>query len=431
MSGARAGRRCDPLFTLLHTRTSTRQNHAVRDRDRDRDDDTDEVVTEGQPCLELEPRPGHLGGLFALTGETFIGNSWRAHVPIIVHGMNERHARVFPFEGAWYLQNVNPRTATTVNGTRVGGDARLLEDGDRISLDRGLAALRFHATRPALVGITSYASTANGSDGAAWVTFCPWSADPRCEYALSHDGVVRSACGDDRVSTFTSRAFAAVGVCARFDDGTRVYDDDVAGVRWSDLLWRTNEQKATVDGRLLLAIAALMMRGGDLFHSRMFVTWSGLLAWHARAAPPPRPLPSGIDRTTRPVVTEAMRDASRPAHLVHLVATAAGCTRVRRTSEFLTPDDFEVLLDHKKALATLALESDVRTALVHMIDAALASPHALADVIERERNALGALDAADTAGLVARVFPDEHAHHQRVVEDARLLGVDGIARLQR
>lgn len=413
-------------FTLLHTRTSRRHNHAVPDPP---DDHAIAGETASQPYLELEPRSGHLGALFALVGETTIGNTWRATVPVHVHGMNERHARVFFFDGAWYLQNVNPRFGTTVNGTRLGVDARALDDGDRIGLDRDHFVLRFHAQRPPLIGI---APRATGTQGWAWVTFCPWSADPRLEYAMSRDGLVCTACADERVSTFTSRSFGPIGVRARVDDGTRAYDDDVAGVRWADLLWRTNEQRATVDGRLLLATASLMMRGGDLFHSRMFVAWSGVLTWHARAAPPPRPLPAGTPpRAAPPTITEHMRNASRPAHLVHLIATAAGCTRVRRTSEFLTPDDFDVLLDHKKALATLALESDVRAALARMIDTALASPNALGDVIERERAALGALEPSSIAGLVARVFPDEHAQHQRIVEDARLLGVDGIVKLRR
>jgi hypothetical protein len=410
---------------LLHTRTSRRHNHDVTDPQ----DETDDNVITGaaQPCLELERGPGNIGALFALAGNTHIGNSWKDRVSLDVPGMNARHARIFRADGVWYVQNVNPREGTSVNGAPLGADARPLEDGDRISLDRDLVVLRFRSTRPALGGVTAYRA-----NGTPWVTFCPWFFNPHLAYAMSDDGVVRTAISDVRVSTFTSSTFAAMGAMARFDDGTRVYVDDVAGIRWPDLLWRTNEQRASVDGRLLFAAASLMMCGGDVHHSRMHVTWTGTLVWHARDAPPPRPRPPGMPPLAQPPQPEKVftGTASRAALVVHLVATAAGCTSVRRTASFVAQQDADVLADHKRRIPTLPLDGDVRAALLRLVDTALAAPQQVAAVIDRERVALGALAAADVAGLVAQLFAEERKQHERIVDEARVLGVEGIVKLR-
>jgi pSer/pThr/pTyr-binding forkhead associated (FHA) protein len=416
-------------FTLLHTRTSRRHNHVVAVR-----------RPSGEACLELEAGPALRGTLFALRvddGEVHIGSTAKADIALSVGGLSAHHARLFRVDGAWFVQDVNPRSGTWVNGAMLGKDARALADGDRISLDRDVVVLRFHAARPTLSGITSYGAT---STRAPWVTFCEWSTQPKLSYAMSDDGVVVSARHVDRrgaggdgdaggaVRSFTSRTFDALGERAHLADGCVVFDDDIAGVRWADLLWRTSEQRASLDGRLLLAAASLMTRGGDLRHSRMHVAWSGAMTWHARPTPPRR------STVTPQAAALAARDSGRPMLLAHLVAIAAGCTRLPRgalTAEEMDQEEATVLLDHKKAMATLALDSDVRAALVRVLDAALDAPHskrALEQAIVRERMAVGAPALDDVAGLVAHLFVEERARHQRIVEEAQMLGVDGILR---
>jgi hypothetical protein len=114
--------------------------------------------------------------------------------------------------------------------------------------------------------------------------------------------------------------------------------------------------------------------------------------------------------------------------------TRHGCTRLPRGAigvDELAQEDAMVLLDHKKVIASLPLESDVRAALTRMIDAALAAPQTLADVIDRERLAIGLLSHADAAGLLAHLFPEGRDRHLRIIDEARLLGVDGIVKLKR
>lgn len=67
----------------------------------------------------------------------------------------------------------------------------------------------------------------------------------------------------------------------------------------------------------------------------------------------------------------------------------------------------------------------------HVSSSSSGSPRELATVIERERIALGALAPEDVAGLVAHLFPEELTQHRRIVDEARLLGVDGIVELAR
>lgn len=77
--------------------------------------------------------------LFPLYGEVTLGRSPSNTLSLPLPGVSRQHARIFPENGHWILEDLNSRNGTRVNGKRVG--FHRLAPQDKISL--GKAELRF------------------------------------------------------------------------------------------------------------------------------------------------------------------------------------------------------------------------------------------------------------------------------------------------
>lgn len=88
-------------------------------------------------------------------------------------GASRRHARVFYAQGAFFLEDLESRNGTRLNGVRVSGHARL-HDGDLISINE--EQIRFSAVDPA----AQTAPQAHGAQATA--------AAPRLISGVDHDG---------------------------------------------------------------------------------------------------------------------------------------------------------------------------------------------------------------------------------------------------
>lgn len=78
--------------------------------------------------------PGALAGTsFALDGETTIGRAAGCGIPIDDSHVSKLHARVYPADGRWYVEDLGSTNGTRVNDSAIVAPAPIAP-GDRVAV---------------------------------------------------------------------------------------------------------------------------------------------------------------------------------------------------------------------------------------------------------------------------------------------------------
>jgi|GEM_PF-3031288 len=108
---------------------------------------------------------------YALEGETTLGRSRKNRISLVEASVSRRHARIFPMEDQWILEDLGSRNGTFLNGERI--QSRPLRSGDQIGI--GSVTLRFLEMEAGEVP-SSASDTDEAPPSMDWVT--PMSPEP-------------------------------------------------------------------------------------------------------------------------------------------------------------------------------------------------------------------------------------------------------------
>jgi hypothetical protein len=369
------------------------------------------------PSLTLEHDAGDAvaGTIAILEGEQLVlGEAPGAEgVAIRGAGLSRRHLRLTRDAGAWFVADVHAagrdsaRVTTLVNGVPLSSDARALHDGDRVWVQTGGSGvvLVFHDRGRIITGVTVLAPRASSTVGtSSVVTFCPWHRHPSLAYAMRE--------GDERMYTalhpatqwFVARGLARSGALT-YVDGLQLVEE-MHGVFLGDVVRLSLEEKATMDVAILFEVARLAssVPSGVHLSNRALLTFGGALVWFGE--------PLGA------------QSAMLRQGLVHQLLVTLGCEpRVVGLSAT------ETLAAQRDALVDVPLDDASRRALLQVVEVAIDDPARIGDVLAGAAAALGGATAESVRGLLVNLFPNEHARHTRVTEEAQVLGFEGVAAL--
>lgn len=87
----------------------------------------------GSRRLQLVAPPAVAGTSFTLGGETTIGRAAGCGIPIDDAHISKLHARVYPADGRWYVEDLGSTNGTSVNGSTIVAAAPV-GPGDRIQV---------------------------------------------------------------------------------------------------------------------------------------------------------------------------------------------------------------------------------------------------------------------------------------------------------
>lgn len=299
--------------------------------------------------------------------------------------VTKRHVTIALEGGAWRVNDLHSTNGTFVNAM-AAPPGRPLLDGDVVGVGR--ARLRFRAASVRLGGRRS----------GDWALFGPARDRPTTMlHAL--------AAGGERLHTSVSERATPTTLAGplevRARIGQQVVVDDVTGPNVAELRALTAGQGSAVDPAFAVAVARTVVASEVTnADTSIFVTFAGALV--------------AISEPGRLSLPERLRTAART-----LLTLAGGPTHFRSLEEAARLQRDELAGSHRlaaEARASLQAIADVA------VDDPLRIPFALANAVR----VLGEPTASQLSTMARELFPHAAAQHARLVEEAVLLGVDGI-----